>query len=119
MRKMNIYPFTRTIVLEQKSQQQQDALLSGVNKDVDFWDTPADYSPIIYTNEPIEGVTDQLSSMKPTISVVEEYFEPVTPTVQKEVKMVKKPQPLIGTIIATAVVVTAGFFLYKRLFKSK
>jgi hypothetical protein len=53
--------------------------------------------------------------MKPSISVIEETYAPVTPTVQKEVKTSGKPQPLIGTIIATALVVTAGYFLYKRL----
>jgi len=115
---MNIYPFTRAIVLEQKSQEQQNALLSNVNKDVNPLVTPADYTPIIVTNEPIIGVTDSLSTMKPSISVVEEtYTPPVTPITQKEVKTSGKPQPLIGTIIATALLVTASYFLYKSLYK--
>jgi hypothetical protein len=115
MSNMNIYPFTRTIVLEQKTKEQQNALLANVNKNVNPLVTPADYTPVIVTNQPVVGVTDQLSTMKPSISVIEETYAPVTPTVQKEAKTSGKPQPLIGTIIATALVVTAGYFLYKRL----
>lgn len=116
---MNIYPFTRTIVLEQKSQEQQNALLKNVNKDVNPLVTPADYTPVIVTNQPIVGVTDEVTRMKPTISVVEETSAPVEPTVKQVVKTSGKPQPLIGTIIATALVVTAGYFLYKRFISKK
>jgi hypothetical protein len=119
MSNINIYPFTRAIVLEQKSQEQQNALLADVNKNVNPLVTPADYTPVYTTDKPIAGVTDELSTMKPSISVIEETYAPVTPTVQKEVKTSAKPQPLIGTIIATALVVTAGYFLYKRLYKGK
>jgi hypothetical protein len=119
MSNINIYPFTRKIVLEQKSQQEQNALLANVNKNVNPLVTPADYTPVIVTNQPVAGVTDQLRTMKPSISVIEETYAPVTPTVEKEVKTSGKPQPLIGTIIATALVVTAGYFLYKRLYTGK
>ena len=119
MSNMNVYPFTRTIVLEQKTKEQQNALLTDVNRNVNPLVTPADYTPVIVTNQPVVGVTDQLSTIKPSISVIEESYAPVTPTVEKEVKSSGKPQPLIGTIIATALVVTAGYFLYKRLYKGK
>lgn len=120
MSNMNIYPFTRTIVLEQKTKEQQNALLSNVNKDVNPLVTPADYTPVIVTNQPIVGVTDQLSTMKPSISVIEETYVPVqAPPVQAPVKSAGEKQPLLGTIVATAFIVTAGFFLYKSVFKGK
>lgn len=117
MSDINIYPFSRKIVLEQKTEAQQNALLANANKDVNPLVTPADYTPVVFTNQPIAGVTDELSRMKPTISVVEQTVAPTEPTIQKEVKSVSKPQPLIGTIVATALIVTAGFFLYKRFAK--
>lgn len=119
MSNMNIYPFTRTIVLEQKTQQEQNALLSNTNRDVNPLVTPADYTPVIVTNQPIIGVTDQLSQMKPTISVVEESPAPIMPTAKQKVKSSGQKQPLIGTIVATALLVTAGFFLYQTLAKRK
>ena len=86
MSNINVYPFTRKIVLEQKSQQEQNALMANVNKNVNPLVTPADYTPVIVTNQPVAGVTDQLRTMKPSISVIEETYAPVTPTVEKEVK---------------------------------
>lgn len=121
MSEINVFPFSRKIVLEQKSQEQQNALLSNVNKDVNPLVTPADYTPVIVTNQPVVGVTDSLSTMKPTISVIETPapLTPIAPTVQKEVPRASKNQPILGTIVVTAVVVTVGYFLYKRLFKVK
>jgi hypothetical protein len=59
--------------------------------------------------------------MKPSISVVEAPSSaPIkTPTVSTEVKIAEKKQPLLGTIVATALIVTAGFFLYKSILKVK
>jgi hypothetical protein len=120
MSDINIYPFTRKIVLEQKTEAQQNALLAGTNRDVNPLVTPADYTPVYYTNQPIAGVTDELSKMKPTISVVETPSAPVqAPPVQAPVKSAGEKQPLLGTIVATALIVTAGFFLYKSVFRGK
>lgn len=119
MSDINIFPFSRKIVLEQKTEAEQNALLAETNKDVNPLVTPADYTPVYTTDKPIAGITDEVAKMKPSISVVESTPSPTKsePTVQKEVAKVSKPQPLIGTIVATAVVVTVGFFLYKRFSK--
>jgi len=123
MSNINIYPFTRKIVLEQKTEAEQKAMLADANKDDNPLVTPADYTPVYVTDKPIAGVTDEISKMKPTISVVETPSVPTETTVEKTVaptvKTAGQKQPLVGTIIATALIVTAGFFLYKSVFKAK
>lgn len=115
MSDINIYPFTRKIVLEQKTQEEQKALLDEANKDVNPLVTPADYTPVYTTDKPIAGVTDDLSSMKPSISVVEETPTSVQAKAQESVKTASQPRPLVGTIVTTAIIVVVGYFLYKKL----
>lgn len=119
MSEINIYPFTRNIVLEQKSELEQNELLQDANQDVNPLVVPADYTPVYTTDKPIAGVTDELKTMKPAISVVEAPKEATAPTIQKTVSPATKEQPIIGTIVVTAIAVTVGFFLYKRLTKGK
>jgi hypothetical protein len=118
MSDINIYPFARKIVLEQKTEKEQKELLANANRDVDPLVIPADYTPVYTTDKPIAGVTDVIKTQKPTISVVETTSQvPVTPAAVAP--KATSEHPFLGTFLATGLIVVSGYFLYKSLTKKK
>ena len=118
MSNINIYPFARKIVLEQKTEKEQQELLANTNKDVNPLVVPADYTPVYTTDKPIAGITDVIANQKPSISVVE---APVQPTAPAKISTPKATaeHPFLGTFFATALIVVSGYFLYKSFTTSK
>jgi hypothetical protein len=118
MSNINIYPFARKIVLEQKTEKEQQELLADANRDVNPLVIPADYTPVYTTDKPIAGVTDVIKTQKPTISVVETTSEaPSTATVPTTTPKATATHPFLGTFLATGLIVVSGYFLYKSLTK--
>ena len=115
MSNLNIYPFAHKIVLEQKTEKEQQELLASTNQDKNPLVIPADYTPVYTTDKPIAGVTDVISNQKPTISVIE---TPI-PTVQKTSTPPTAAHPYWGTVLATGLIVVSGYFLYKSFVKGK
>lgn len=116
MSNINIYPFARKIVLEQKTEKEQKELVSNANRDVNPLVTPADYTPVYTTDKPILGVTDVIKTQKPTISVVETTYQaPVTPA--PVAPKATSEHSFLGTFLATGLIVVSGYFLYKSLTK--
>ena len=118
MSDINIYPFARKIVLEQKTEKEQQELLANTNKDVNPLVVPADYTPVYTTDKPIAGITDVIANQKPSISVVEAPAK-ATPTVQKVTPKPTAEHPFLGTFLATALIVVSGYFLYKSFTTGK
>lgn len=118
MSDINIYPFARKIVLEQKTEAEQKELLANANKDVNPLVVPADFTPVYTTDKPIAGITDVIATQKPAISVVETPVE-TKETVQKVTPKATPEHPFLGTFLATGLIVVSGYFLYKSFMKSK
>jgi len=119
MSNINIYPFAHKIVLEQKTEKEQQELLASANQDKNPLVIPADYTPVYTTDKPIAGVTDVIANQKPTISVVEAPVQAVVPTVQKTTPPPTATHPYWGTVFATTLIVVSGYYLYKSLVKGK
>lgn len=115
MSNINVYPFARKIVLEQKTEAEQKELLAEANKDVNPLVVPADYTPVYTTDKPIAGITDVIATQKPAISVVEAAPVKSEPTIQKATPPPSMVHPFAGTFFVTALVVVSGYFLYKSL----
>jgi hypothetical protein len=118
MSNINIYPFARKIVLEQKTEKEQQELLADANRDVNPLVIPADYTPVYTTDKPIAGVTDVIKTQKPTISVVETTSQaPSTAVAPTTTPKATAKHPFLGTFLATGLIVVSGYFLYKSLTK--
>lgn len=118
MSNINIYPFARKIVLEQKTEKEQQELLADANRDVNPLVVPADYTPVYTTDKPIMGVTDVIKTQKPTISVVETTSEsPSRATAPTTTPKGMEKHPFLGTFLATGLIVVSGYYLYKSLIK--
>jgi len=118
MSNINVYPFAHKIVLEQKTEKEQQELLASANQDVNPLVIPADYTPVYTTDQPIAGITDVIATQKPTISVVEAPVQAAAPTVQKATPPPTATHPYWGTVFATALIVVSGYYLYKSLVKA-
>ena len=118
MSNINVYPFARKIVLEQKTEKEQQELLASANQDRNPLVTPADYTPVYTTDKPIAGITDVIANQKPSISVVEETVKAVAPTVQKVTPPPTAMHPYWGTVFATTLIVVSGYYLYKSLLRA-
>lgn len=118
MSNINIYPFARKIVLEQKTEKEQQQLLADANRDVNPLVIPADYTPVYTTDKPIAGVTDVIKTQKPTVSVIETTSQaPSTATAPSTTPKATATHPFLGTFLATGLIVVSGYFLYKSLTK--
>jgi hypothetical protein len=118
MSNINVYPFAHKIVLEQKSEKEQQELLASANQDKNPLVIPADYTPVYTTDKPIAGITDVIANQKPTISVMEAPTQ-VAPTVQKTTTPTTATHPYWGTVLATTLIVVSGYYLYKSLITGK
>lgn len=119
MSNINIYPFAHKIVLEQKTEKEQQELLANANRDVNPLVVPADYTPVYTTDKPIAGITDVIATQKPSISVVETPAQATATTPQKAITKISGEHPFLGTFLATGLIVVSGYFLYKSLTKKK
>jgi len=121
MRNTKIYPFSSPIIYEQKTQEEQNQYAENQNRpSFDPLVVPADYRPVITTDKPIPGVSDERTLSQPSISVIEipqqirqqDSTEKVTKTFQVK-------QGYWGTVFATAGILTVGYFVYTKYFKKK
>jgi len=118
-----IYPFSRPIIYEQRTQEQQNQYTENQRgPKFDPLVVPADYQPVITTNNPIPGVSDNVTLSKPSISVIEipdvqQQQQQQTPEGVTRTFQVK--QGYWGTVFATAGILMIGYFVYKKYFNKK
>lgn len=117
-----IYPFNRSIVYEQKTEQQQKkyAQEQSQRPSYDKLVVPADYRPVITTDKPVPGVSDEQTLSKQGGSAVE---------IQGGVDMVDgkklyEAQTITSkywpTVLTTAAIMVIGYVVYtKFISKSK
>lgn len=109
-----VYPFSRPIIYDQKSEQEQQQYAENQNRaQYNPNVVPADYRPVMTTDKPIQGVSDEKTLSKPSISVIE-VPEEVTITTDKVSKTYEVKQGYWGTVFATAAIVTVGYFVYTK-----
>ena len=109
-----VYPFSRTIIYDQKSEQEQQEYAENQNRaSVNPSVISADYIPVFKTDKPIAGVSDEKTLSKPSISVVE-IPEVVETKTEKTSKKFQLKQGYWGTVFATAGIVIVGYFVYTK-----
>jgi hypothetical protein len=121
MENTTVYPFSRPIIYDQKSEQEQQQYAENQNREQNNpMDVPADYVPVIKTDKPITGVSDEKTLTKSNVNVVEipnEVSEQANDS--NKTKGFQLKQGYWGTVFATAAIVTVGYVLYAKFYKRK
>ena len=115
-----VYPFSSPIIYEQKTEEEQNQYTENLNRArFDRLVVPSDYRPVITTDKPIPGVSDDATLNKPTISVIEipEVQQQQQPTTEKVTRTFEVKQGYWGTVFATAGIFIVGYFVYKKYLK--
>ena len=116
MSDISVFPFSRPLVYEQKSEAQQQKYAQEQQRrpSYDRLVVPADSIPIINTDKPIPGVSDEKTLSKQP-SVIE--IGPVTPTGAKLTKSEVITSKYWPTVIVTAGLVILSYLVYSKYVK--
>lgn len=116
MSDISVFPFSRPLVYEQKSeaQQQKYAQQQQSRPSYDRLVVPADSIPVINTDKPIPGVSDEKTLSKQP-QVVE--IGPSTTTVSKVTKSQEITSKYWPTVIVTAGLVVLSYLVYSKYVK--
>ena len=120
-----VYPFSSPIIYEQKTEEEQNQYTENLNRArFDPLVVPADYRPVITTDNPIPGVSDDVTLNKPSISVIEipdvqQQQQQQQQTPEGVTRTFQVKQGYWGTVFATAGIFMIGYFVYKKYFNKK
>jgi hypothetical protein len=121
MENTTVYPFSRPIIYDQKSEQEQQQYAENQSREQNNrMDVPADYIPVIKTDKPIAGISDEKTLTKPNANVVEIPNEVSDKTKEaNKTKSFQIKQGYWGTVFATAIGLTVGYVVYVKFLKRK
>jgi hypothetical protein len=113
---LEIYPYSRKVVLQQKSEKEQKELVNSLAPK-DPLITPADQHPVIVTDKPLPSIEESLKTQKPTISVVEETPAP-TITKQPAQPVTEVKGDLLKTTLAISLLTIGAYLIYDKFIKA-
>ena len=117
MSDISVFPFSRPLVYEQKSEQQQQkyAQQQQMRPSYDRLVVPADSIPVVNTDKPIPGVSDEKTLQKQP-QVIEIGPEKTSSKVSKsgDAVITSKYWP---TLIVSALITVSAYVLYKKYAK--
>jgi hypothetical protein len=114
MSDISVFPFSRPLIYEQKSEEQQQkyAQEQQMRPSYDKLVVPADSIPVVNIDKPIEGVSDEKTLQKQS-SIVEIGTETTGAKISKrsEGVITSKYWP---TVIVTALITVSAYALYQK-----
>jgi hypothetical protein len=117
MSDISVFPFSRPLVYEQKSEEQQQkyAQEQQMRPSYDRLVVPADSIPVVNTDKPIPGVSDEKTlSAQPQVVEIGKETPKIASKVMKNDVITSKYWP---TLIVTALITVGAYMVYTKYVK--